>query len=100
MIPLIMIAVALGIILLTVIGRKGSMKADYQQKRRLRQWRKQHALPHEMPVEGPPPAPMHVETKLGDPGLPHLGIGTKDADNFLAAIRRLFRSNRGGSKRN
>lgn len=92
MVPLVMITVAIGIIVLTVMGRRGSMKGYYQQKRRLREWRKQHGLPLDTPVEGPPPMPMHVETKIGDPGIPYQGIGTKDADNFLAAIRRWFTS--------
>ena len=98
MTPLVMIAVVIGIIVLTVMGRRGSMKDYYQRKRRLREWRKRHGLPLDKPVEGPPPMPMHVETKLGDPGLPHLGIGTKDANNFLAAIRRLFLSKREDSE--
>jgi hypothetical protein len=60
MAPLAMIAIAIGVIVLTVMGRKGSMKGYYQRKQRLREWRKQHGLPLDTPVEGPPPMPMHA----------------------------------------
>jgi hypothetical protein len=60
MVPLVMIAIAIGIIVLTVMGRRGSMKGYYQQKRRLREWRKRHGLPLDTLVEGPPPMPIHA----------------------------------------
>ncbi|HUN56994.1 MAG TPA: hypothetical protein VMU41_02680 [Candidatus Binataceae bacterium] len=97
--PLILIAIAVGIIALTVRGQKGSMKARYQRKRRLRQWRKRHGMPRETTAEGPPPMPMHIATKIGDRGDPRTGISTQDTDNFLAAVRRLFASKRKRTRR-
>jgi hypothetical protein len=70
MVPLVMIAIAIGIIVLTVMGRRGSMKGYYQQKRRLREWRKRHGLPLDTLVEGPPPMPMHVETRRSRHSVP------------------------------
>jgi len=92
--PAIMIAIALGIIALTVMDRRGSMKAHYEEKRRLRHWRERHGMPPEVPVQGPPPMPMHIKLKQSGEFDPRMSISTQDTDKFLAAVRRIFASRR------
>ena len=98
--PFALVAAAVALVVFTAFGWKGRMRDWTQQKRRLRIWRKKHDLPQHAKPEGDPPMPFHVRTKLGDPGDPRTGISTRDADNFLAAIRRAFgpqRKHRKGS---
>src|SRR5690242_3695957 len=81
---------ALALVFFTSVGWKSRMRSWTQKKRRVRTWRKHHGLSQHPKAEGEPPMPFHVRTKLGDSSDPRTGISTRDADNFLAAIRRTF----------